>query len=160
MMMLAKLDVMPFTIVERVLAVEVATLLLMIEVVCVATPLIDPVKVLALDVRLLALIIAVVEARPFTVEVSRLPVDIREFVVALLIADCSDVVASTPLTLDVSTTPEVESAFEFTAVEVEVMPLTLVLMILPRELTVLFEITEEVAVTPLIVVVKVLPDRD
>jgi hypothetical protein len=102
--------------------------------------------------------IEVVLARPFTVEVRLLPVDVRAFVVALLIADCSELVAITPLTFDVSITPEVERLLEFTAVEVDVIPLTEVVIVLPADETVLFEITDDVAVTPLIVVVKVLPD--
>jgi hypothetical protein len=104
--------------------------------------------------------IEVVLAKPFTVEVRLLPVEDREFEVALLIADCSELVAITPLTFDVSITPEVERVFWFTAVEVDVIPLTEVVIVLPADETVLFEITLLVAVTPLIVVVRVLPDRD
>ena len=67
---------------------------------------------------MLPLMILVVEANPFTVLVRVLPVDVRALEVALLIADCSEVVAVTPLTVELRTTPLVERVFEFTAVEV------------------------------------------
>jgi hypothetical protein len=94
---------------------------------------------------------------PFTVLDITLPVVESRLVVDEAIAEARLEVAITPLTFDVSTTPETDRVLELTAVEVEVTPFTFEVMMLPAELIVLFEITEEVEVTPFTFVVRVLP---
>jgi hypothetical protein len=116
-----------------------------------------PVKVLPSDVSEFELIIAVVLAKPFTVEVSRLPVEDREFEVADWIAFESDVVARTPFTVELSTTPEVLRILELMIEVLEATPFTEVLIVLALLETPLLEMIDEVAMMPLVFKVRVLP---
>jgi hypothetical protein len=96
---------------------------------------------------------------PFTVLEIVLPVVERVLVVEEAMALARLVVAVTPFTLDVRTTPETERAFEL-MIEVELAtPLTVEVIVLALLDTPFDEMTELVAVTPLMVVVRVLPDR-
>jgi hypothetical protein len=142
--------------------VEVAkdrTLLLIIEAVFVATPLTLSVRVFTDELKTVEVISAVLLAKPFTVEVSVLPLVVRLLVEAAVMALCRLVVARTPFTVDDSTTPEVLRAFELMILAVEVAtPLTEVVIVLAADETWFAPMTELLVETPLIVVVRVLPD--
>ena len=101
--------------------------------------------------------IAVVLARPFTVEVSELPVDVSEFEVALVMALAKLVVAVTPFTVLLRTTPAVDRVFELMILVELATPFTDVLMVLAALDTPLDEMILEVAITPLVFRVRVLP---
>ena len=157
--MLASPEATPLITVWRLFAVVEATLVLMILVVFVAAPLTDPVRVLPVELSVVVPMILVDEARPFTVEVRVLPLVVRLLVVAAVMALASEVVASTPFTVDESTTPEVLRAFELMILAVEVAtPLTEVVIVLAVVDTWFAPITELLVETPLIVVVRVLPE--
>ena len=103
----------------------------MILVVLVATPLTDPVSVLPVEDRVVVPMILVDEARPFTVEVRVLPLVVRLLVEAAVIALASEVVARTPLTVELRTTPEVDRALELMILAVDVAtPFTEVVIVL------------------------------
>ncbi len=130
-----------------------------LKLVVAITPFIVPVStpVEVANTRELALMILVVEANPFTVEVSRLPVDVSEFEVAALMALASEVVASTPFTVELRTTPLVDRVLELMIEVDEATPFTEVVMVLALLDTPLEEMIDEVAITPLVFRVRVLP---
>ena len=109
---------------------------------------------------MLVVIIELVASTPFTVLLRIFAAFESECAVEDATRFASDVVAVTPLSTEVRTTPVVLRLFELIAVVVLMTPLTLEVITFAADETVLLEITLLVAVTPLIVVVKVLPLND
>ena len=124
-----------------------------------AIPFTVEVRELTSEVRTFEVTDEVVAATPLTVVVMTLPVVVAEFVVDEATIPERSVVVAIPFTIEVRMVPEAESAFEFTAVVVDVTPFTSEVMTFPAEVSVLLPMTDDVADTPLMVVVRTLPVR-
>jgi hypothetical protein len=140
------------------LPVEVATEVLIIDEVA-ETPLVLAVKTLAAEPSVFDVTALEVAVTPFTILEIVLPDVESKLVVDEAMTLASEVVAVTPFTVELRTTPLVDRAFEL-MIEVELAtPLTVEVMVLALLNTPFDEMTELVAATPLILVVSVLPER-
>ena len=134
-------------------------MVLMIELVA-ETPLVELVRVFPVEERLFEVTADEVAVTPFTVLEIVLPTVPSVLVVEEARALARLVVAVTPLTFDVRTTPAVDRVLVLMILVELATPLTVEVIVLADDDTPFDEMTLDVAVTPLMVVVRVLPDRD